>query len=1441
MPEAAPLSLALRSVTQRALNPDEKNSDRIVRVEVSKDWPIAAALSELNRVIPLHVLVTRPFTPAQFVGLKVTKDAGKATAWRNNRKRAFAVVIVGSTSVKLDAGLKDVKTIDRRAFVDEWRNSVLSSLDEQNDLKKNEVTRLLEELFTFVADGAIPASSLEAYVASLLKVPSVDTVRMNLWQIGLLPDPRALDGGMAVARLRRNQELVETLRTSVDPRVDRLLEDASSGADSHKKKVALRAIAYRESSDIKELKKIDHPTLEEILTVTSSAPNRSMGILEVLNEHFNRPKEVQEFLGKLAKQWRLDQVLEFVEDDFSAKNGKHTVRLELTPTTSKSTAEEGEDVLSHPWTGVDDAAAVLAAQSEAAEPEALGQGQVPITVAAFEAVRVAKAEVSAYLKARAALRRYEPWLERDGLWLLVLHEKARADVRSFIEAWSALAAVAAKVEDGAGFIEQVQVLETVQGPLDGDIPSWIVLGPLHPFRLDPLWRAADQAATRLAANSNVAQLGNALEWTIDRCYPAYPTVHRRDHTLALASARGLIVYRKDGAQYLPAARDSRGLDRILRAIDGFSPWLKPGVSILAVDPPLGGGVSRALEQAQRREAGRRVFVYHLATGDDADQLDQFTGDLRYLPRVSRLKDSELPPVNVILRFVPESRSTGEAASTKWQATRGTHLALEIADAIEGPFDTELSTRIKIDPREGNIVVRKTQDLYARFKGGPPVLATIRPMLKTDDAPVLSRLAAGTDWLIFAAPGPLGLISPRTINNTLQFVGRANMGHYGLYAYAANDLFPVRRHFEAYFRKTPVATLPAENMVDLLVTKAQESGNAVLFASLESVPAQVAELVGLDIAQEDVPVDEHVFVLSLDDMGWTRSWLVDGKRADFLVVHIKADKKVVFRVVECKSKEGGDPTPCKENQEIFAEALNQVRITLQAIKDITTTAKPSLDEDLRFSSLVEHLMASVLSKSDRLLGAERKRVFEIINSVSRRELIPSFEGLAVLTQAGVNKQRESRRVDDETRIVWAGVPDVNRTFKVPAAGILGNVPELSGEMANVEPGAESRVESEREAGVSAGTGPEEVEKTSGEEGVVNQDMELARGFIAAARIHGIAVASTDPVYIQVGPSLFAVGILMKEGAAIQPLRARLTDIARDVGLGDRAHELEVENDEKARTVRVLLPRLDRKFPPLPRRPESLVSGDGYLPIYIGQTVDGKNYSSPLESWPHMLVAGTTGSGKTTFIKSLLKQLGAFSAQKLQVIVVDGKGDTDYLGLLPATMFPSAFPVVQSGHMTAVGALKWTVEKMEERRQLILELAHKSATAQGVKAADLYRAALKERRVPEIAPLVLVIDEFADIMLAGKKSADEFENLVQRISQVGRSRLIHLVLSTQRPDRETIRGAIKANLNARAVFRLPTQADSLTVLGQAGAQRLMLHGDMLFQHGTGAPLRLQGYIV
>jgi hypothetical protein len=163
----------------------------------------------------------------------------------------------------------------------------------------------------------------------------------------------------------------------------------------------------------------------------------------------------------------------------------------------------------------------------------------------------------------------------------------------------------------------------------------------------------------------------------------------------------------------------------------------------------------------------------------------------------------------------------------------------------GLFGAKRTPQIKIDPRYGNVVVRSMQALFRRLIGGLPMLATIRPLLQTDDAPVLSRMASGADWIVFAAPGPLGLVSPGTINHTLRFVGRSAMGNYGLYVYAADSMFPVRRFFEDYFRRTPVSTIPAEQLVSKLVDKALQSGHAVLFSSLNQVPAQVAALVAME--------------------------------------------------------------------------------------------------------------------------------------------------------------------------------------------------------------------------------------------------------------------------------------------------------------------------------------------------------------------------------------------------------------------------------------------------------------------------------------------------------------------------------------------------------------------------------------------------------------------
>ena len=131
--------------------------------------------------------------------------------------------------------------------------------------------------------------------------------------------------------------------------------------------------------------------------------------------------------------------------------------------------------------------------------------------------------------------------------LLTLHKDAREAVRAYIDAWAELSEAAADLKDQATFVETVQVLETVQGHDEGGEPSWIVLGPLHPFRLDPILRVSERIIECIRKGTPVQRLGEASNWMLDRSYPAYPTIHRARSTLHLVSHRGLVIYSKNQA------------------------------------------------------------------------------------------------------------------------------------------------------------------------------------------------------------------------------------------------------------------------------------------------------------------------------------------------------------------------------------------------------------------------------------------------------------------------------------------------------------------------------------------------------------------------------------------------------------------------------------------------------------------------------------------------------------------------------------------------------------------------------------------------------------------------------------------------------------------------------------------------------------------------------
>ena len=331
----------------------------------------------------------------------------------------------------------------------------------------------------------------------------------------------------------------------------------------------------------------------------------------------------------------------------------------------------------------------------------------------------------------------------------------------------------------------------------------------------------------------------------------------------------------------------------------------------------------------------------------------------------------------------------------------------------------------------------------------------------------------------------------------------------------------------------------------------------------------------------------------------------------------------------------------------------------------------------------------------------------------------------------------------------------------------------------------------------------------------------------------------PESIVLGPTLIAASMELRQGASIRPIESALADLAREVGV----EAISVENDPaRPFYIRFLIARQDREFPELPAEPAPIVepAEQAYLGVFIGATTDGRPFLSWVSSWPHMLVSGTTGSGKTTFIRSLLGQAGRLAPPQLKVIVLNGKGEVDYFGSLGPEYFVPQFPDVLLGTERITEVLDWIVgEEIPRRRQRVLDIARENPGQRAKQARELYVESVLSPEPFPFPPLFVVIDEFAEIMLAGGSAAGAFESRVQQVTQVGRSVLVHLILATQRPDATVVRGAIKANLDARVALRLPTHHDSMTVLGGRGAEQLLGKGDLLFRSSAHPTVRLQGY--
>jgi S-DNA-T family DNA segregation ATPase FtsK/SpoIIIE len=312
-----------------------------------------------------------------------------------------------------------------------------------------------------------------------------------------------------------------------------------------------------------------------------------------------------------------------------------------------------------------------------------------------------------------------------------------------------------------------------------------------------------------------------------------------------------------------------------------------------------------------------------------------------------------------------------------------------------------------------------------------------------------------------------------------------------------------------------------------------------------------------------------------------------------------------------------------------------------------------------------------------------------------------------------------------------------------------------------------------------------------------------------------------INVKLGPVVTLFEILPAAGTKINTIINLAGDISRSMGVGP----VRISQIYGTQYLGVEIPNNHRESVSI----KELLSNDNYvksvhkIPICIGKDISGNIEVIDLSKTPHLLVAGTTGSGKSVFINTLLTSiLYKFSPEELRLILIDPK----MLELSVYNDIAHLLTPVVTEPKKAIIALKWVCKEMERRYSLMNE--------EGTRSLEGYN----QKSVEKLPFIVVFIDEMADLMMTAGK---EVEHYVQRLAQMARACGIHLVMATQRPSVDIITGSIKANFPSRISFQVASKYDSRTVLGEVGAEQLLGNGDMLMSKNGTSLIRYQSAFI
>ena len=285
-------------------------------------------------------------------------------------------------------------------------------------------------------------------------------------------------------------------------------------------------------------------------------------------------------------------------------------------------------------------------------------------------------------------------------------------------------------------------------------------------------------------------------------------------------------------------------------------------------------------------------------------------------------------------------------------------------------------------------------------------------------------------------------------------------------------------------------------------------------------------------------------------------------------------------------------------------------------------------------------------------------------------------------------------------------------------------------------------------------------------------------------------------------------------------SKIINLAEDIARNTSSESARIATIPGKSTIGIELPKSKRENVYLSEiiSESNFKNKDIKLPIALGKDISGTSITGDLSSMPHLLIAGTTGSGKSICINTIiLSLLYRHTPEKCKFILIDPK----MLELSTYEGIPHLLCPVITEAKKATSVLGWVVKEMENRYRLM--------TKEGVRNIDGYN---NKHKLP-MPYIVVIVDEMSDLMLVAGK---EIENYVQKLSQMARAAGIHIIMATQRPSVDVITGTIKANFPTRISFQVTSKIDSRTVIGEQGAEQLLGKGDMLYMSSANKIVRI-----